>query len=123
MSRKMFVGLILIFIFLSAVAFINALPQHKNARIDNALKPYMPFVLQKRLEGLTIIDTKTGKKMKPKIANVYKKLDQLEQRWGKRHLRIKDNVLNVINDKNITIKKIQIKTKKEMEFIHHFFKI
>ncbi len=123
MSRKMFVGLILIFIFLSVVAFINAMPQHKNARIDRALKPYMPFTLQKRLGGLTIVNTKTGKKEEPRTDDVYKRLDQLQQQWGKKHLMVKNNILSVVNDKNQTIKKIQIKTKKEMKFIHHFFKI
>ncbi len=123
MSRKMFIGLIFIFVFLSAVTFITSMPQPKNARIDAALKPYMPFVLQKELKGLTILNTKTGTIYKPKLNDVYKRLDQLEQQWGKKHLRLTNDILSVVNDQNKTIKNIQIKTKKEASFVHRFFKI
>ncbi len=123
MSKKVFIGLLFIFIFLSFVAFQNAMPESKNTRIQKELKPFMPFALKKRVAGLTIINTKTGAEEKPENAVVYKRLDELEKQWGKRYLILKNNTLSVINDKNETIKNIKIETKKEMDFIHHFFNL
>jgi hypothetical protein len=123
LSKKIFVGLIFIFIFLSFVAFQGAMPESKNKRIQTILKPYLPYTLEKRLGGLTIVNKKTGAKEKPENAVVYKRLDELEKDWGKKHLILKGNTLQIINDKKITIKTININNKKEMDFIHNFFNL
>jgi hypothetical protein len=123
LSKKIFVGLIFIFIFLSFVAFQGAMPESKNKRIQSILKPYLPYTLEKRLGGLTIVNKKTGVKEKPENAVVYKRLDELEKNWGKKHLVLKQNTLNIINDKNITVKTIKINNKKEMKFINKFFNL
>jgi len=123
LSKKIFIGLIFIFIFLSFVAFQGAMPESKNKRVQNILKSYLPYTLEKRLGGLTIVNKKTGAKEKPNNDIVYKRLDELEKKWGKRHLILKSNTLNIINDQNITIKTINLNSKKEMDFIHHFFNL
>ena len=123
MSKKIFIGLIFIFIFLSFVAFQGAMPESKNKRVQNILKPYLPYTLEKRLGGLTIVNKKTGAKEKPNNDIVYKRLDELEKKWGKRYLVLKSNTLNIINDQNVTIKTINLNNKKEMDFIHHFFNL
>jgi len=99
------------------------MPESKNKRIQTILKPYLPYTLEKRLGGLTIINKKTGVKEKPENAVVYKRLDELEKNWGKKHLVLKQNTLNIINDKNITVKTIKINNKKEMKFINKFFNL
>ena len=123
MSKKIFIGLIFIFIFLSFVAFQGAMPESKNKRVQNILKPYLPYTLEKRLGGLTIVNKKTGAKEKPNNDIVYKRLDELEKKWGKRYLVLKSNTLNIINDQNVTIKTINLNNKKEMDFVHHFFNL
>ncbi len=123
MSKKMFIGLIFIFAFLSFVAFKNALPQRKNKIVMNALSSYMPYKLEKRLGGLTIINTKTGTKEEPKNDVVFKRLDELEMKWGKKHLSLNGSVLSIKNDKNQTIKSFKLKNKKQIDFVHRFFKI
>lgn len=123
MSKKIFIGLIFIFIFLSFVAFQGAMPEPKNKRVQNILKPYLPYTLEKRLGGLTIVNKKTGAKEKPENAAIYKRLDELEKKWGKRYLILKNNTLNIINDQNITIKTVKLNNNKEMDFIRNFFNL
>ena len=123
MSKVTFIGLIVIFVVLSFMAFNNAMPERKNAEVMNIVKPYMPFKLEKRLAGLTIINTKTGTKEKPSNDMIYRRLDELEKSWGKKHLSISGAVLTVKNDKNKVIKSFKLKDKKQIDFIHRFFGI
>ncbi len=123
MSKKMFIGLIFIFAFLSFIAFKNALPQPKNKIVMNTLSAYMPYRLEKRLGGLSIINTKTGTKEKPKNDVIFKRLDKLEIKWGKKHLVIKGSILSIKNDKNQTIKTFKLENEKQINFVHHFFGI
>jgi hypothetical protein len=123
MSKKMFIGLIFVFAFLSFIAFKNALPKRKNKIVMNALSTYIPYKLEKRLGGLTIINTKTGTKEKPKNDVIFKRLDKLEMEWGKKHLIINGSILSIINDKNQTVKSFKLENKKQINFVHNFFKI
>jgi len=123
MSKVTFIGLILVFIFLSFMAFNSAMPERKNREVMNLIAPYMPYKLEKRLAGLTIVDKRTGVKEKPSNNVVYKRLDELEKLWGKKHLSVDGLKLSIKNDKNITIKTFELKNKKQVNFIHHFFKI
>ncbi|MCF6174080.1 MAG: hypothetical protein L3J44_09945 [Campylobacteraceae bacterium] len=123
MSRVTFIGLIFVFIFLSFIAFNKAMPESKNKEVMNLISPYMPYKLEKRLAGLTIVNTKTGVKEKPSNELVYKRLDELEKNWGKKYLKIKDSILLILNDNNKTIKSFKLKNKKQKTFIHKFFGI
>ncbi len=123
MSRKMFIGLIFVFMFLSFIAFKNAMPKTKNKVVMNALSAYIPYRLEKRLGGLTIINEKTKTKEKPSNEIVFKRLDQLERQWGKKHLKLTGSVLSINNDKNQTIKTLNLKNRKQINFVHSFFGI
>ncbi len=123
MSRVTFIGLILVFIFLSFVAFNNAMPERKNREVMNLIAPYIPYKLEKRLAGLTIVDTRDGTKEKPSNEMVYKRLDELEKEWGKKYLSIDGFVLSIHDKSGKIIKTFKLKDKKQVEFVREFFKI
>ncbi len=123
MSKKIFVVLLFVFIFLSFIAFKNALPESKNKEVMNMLSSYMPYRLEKRLGGLTIIDTRTNTKEKPANDVVFKRLDELEKEWGKKYLIIDGYKLSVKNESGKIIKTFNLKNKDEVSFVHSFFGI
>jgi len=124
MSKKIFIALLFVFVFLSFITFKNSLPQHKNTRVYNLITPYMPFKLEKRLGGLTIINTQSKKEEKPENTVVFKRLDALEAAWGKKHLILHNgNLLSIKNDANATIKTIRLQNREEVKFVHQFFGI
>jgi len=123
MSKKIFVALLFVFMFLSFVAFKNALPESKNKEVINLLSSYMPYRLEKRLGGLTIIDTRTNTKEKPANDVVFKRLDELEKKWGKKHLLLDEDKLSIKDDNGKVIKTFKLKNKKEVSFVHSFFGI
>ena len=123
MSRVTFIGLIFVFAFLSFVAFNNAMPQAKNREVMNLIAPYMPYKLEKRVAGLTIVDTRDGTREKPSNKMVYKRLDELEKQWGKSHLSIDGFALSVYDKNGKIIKTFKLKNKKQVDFVRKFFKI
>jgi hypothetical protein len=79
--------------------------------------------MEKIVGGLAIIDTRTGNKEKPSAAEVYLRLDELNQKWGKKHLRVVGNELEVLGDNNQSVVKIFIENEKERQFLHNFYGI
>ena len=79
--------------------------------------------MEKIVGGLAIIDTRTGDKEKPSAAEVMLRYDELDKKWGHKHLRVEDNQVIVLGDNNQSIAKIFIETDKERQFLHNFFGI
>jgi len=123
MSKKIFIALVVVFSFLSFVAFKNALPEAKNKEVMNTIAPYFPYKLEKTLKGLKIVNTKTGKSEEPSNSVVFKRVDEIEKKWGKSHLRLEGNNLIILNDNKKVIKKIYLNNKKAIEFVHKFFNL
>ena len=123
MSKKIFIALIFVFGFLSFVAFKNALPEAKNKEVMNAIAPYFPYKLEKTLKGLKIVNTKTGKNEEPSNSVVFKRVDEIEKKWGKSHLKLEGANLIILDDNKKVIKKIYLNDKKAIEFVHKFFKL
>ena len=120
-------GLILGFLFAFLVVGIStmqrSMPATKERRIYDAIKVYMPYKLEKKVGGLAIIDTRTGDKEKPSAAEIMLRLDELEGKWGKKHLKVVDNDVYVLGENNQTVVKIFIETQKERDFLKSFFGI
>ena len=57
-------------------------------KVYQALKPYMPYYLEKRVGGFQIMMKGSNEKEKPPITDVFKRLEQLEKGWGQQHLKI-----------------------------------
>ncbi len=121
MSRYLFPALTLGFFIFAFAIFINAQPQSRDKRVYKELKPYIPYKLEKKLNGLRIIDTTTGKKIEPKNSDLFHVLDNLEKDWGEKHLFRDGDKLIVVDDENKTLKSITLKDEKERAYIKEFF--
>jgi len=81
-SKKTVILLSVVFLFLSIMALVVNMPEHKDKAVMEKLKPYIPYEITKTMGGLDIIDKKTGKKMKIDNAKVFIALDEFTKRWG-----------------------------------------
>jgi len=123
--KKVFVfSLLSAFLIMGVLSMKRAMPAHKEERIYLAIKEYSPYKLQKRIGGLEILDTRYDTKEKPSAAEVMLRLDEVEGIWGKSHLKIENSTVIVMDEnKTKTIAKIEIKNKKERDFLKRFFGI
>jgi len=122
-KKILFIGVIVGFFVMGFLSLERAMPAHKEQRIYKAIKVYSPYKLEKRIGGLTIIDSRDGRKEKPSAAEVYLRLDELEKTWAKEHLHLNDNELTVLGDNNQTVVKIYVENEKEMAFVKSFYGI
>lgn len=122
-KRVLIFGLLAGFLIMGIIAMDRAMPEAKEERIYKAVKEYSPYQLEKRIGGLTILDSRDSEfKEKIKAAEVLHRIDELDKKWAKTHLSVKDNDLIIRQDDNSTVK-IQIQTPKERAFIASFFGI
>ena len=122
MFRRYFpIFLFFAFLILSILAFYQAKPSAKNQRIYAIIKEYSPYYLEKRLGGLRIL-SKEDKEFKeePSSIDIFKRLEELEREWGKRHLKLKGNKLLILKDNKI-VKEIELKNKDEIEFVKRYY--
>ncbi|EDZ63009.1 hypothetical protein SMGD1_1433 [Sulfurimonas gotlandica GD1] len=122
-KKGLIFGLLFGFLVLGILSMQRAMPQDKEERIYKAIKVYSPYKLEKRIGGLTIINSQTGIKEKPSAAEVLHRLDELNKEWGKNHIVIKDNDAIILGDNNQTVVKIFIETEKERTFLKNFYGI
>lgn len=112
------------FVVMGVSAYLQSRPEDKNQEIYQQIKVYSPYYLDKRFGGLQIM-SKTDKSFKeqPDNMEVFHRLDWLEKEWGKKHLRIQNSKLVVVNDNNTTLAIILIKNKEDRRFIEQFYEI
>jgi len=122
-KKVIFIGIIVGFFVMGFLSMKRAMPADKEVRIYEAIHLYSPYKLEKRMGGLTIVDTRTGVKEKPSAAEVYLRLDELEKEWGHQHLRLQNNDVVVVGDNNQSVVKIYIENEKEMSFMKSFYGI
>ena len=122
-KRGIFLGAVFAFFVLGFIAIQKATPAAKSDRIYKEIKVYSPYKFEKRMGGLTIINVKTGEKEKPNAADALYRMDDLDQHWGKKHLKVVGNEVIILGDNNQTVSKIFIQTKEEREWLHKFYGI
>ena len=122
-SNLSMVALTILFLTLGFQALKEAQPTKKNERVYKELKQYMPFYLEKRIGGFSICSKEDNIKEKPPITEVYHRLEQLEQGWGKKHLKLENNELIILDNNKKQIGKIILKTKDELQWVKQFFGI
>ena len=122
-KKGILIGVVFASLVLGMVSLKRAMPEAKEDRIYNEIKIYSPYILEKRMGGLAIIDKRTGEKEKPNSAEVLHRIDELDKKWGKKYLRVENNDLIIIGENNQTMVKIFIETKQEREFLKRFFGI
>ncbi len=122
-KKGLIFGFLFAFLVMGFMAMQRAMPDAKEDRIYKAIQVYSPYKIEKRIGGLTIIDSRDGSKEKPSASEVMLRYDEVTKQWGKKHLRVKGSDVIVVGDNNQTVTKIFIETKKEREFLKRFYGI
>ena len=122
-TKGLMIGAVFAFFVMGFIAMKQAMPEAKEDRIYKAIKIYSPYKLEKRMGGLTIVNVQTGVKEKPESADVLHRYDELDKKWGKKHLKVENNDVIIMGENNQTIVKIFIETTKERAFLKRFYGI
>jgi len=127
MNKKKINIILLIFFLLFLVMGIflikTNIPEEKNERVYSLLQKYIPYELEKRIGGFSIVHKQTGHKEQPLSPNVMKRLSLLEQTWGQTHLKLQKNILLILNEQEEIIHKIELNNQSEEDWIMNFFQI
>jgi len=122
-SKYFIVILAGVFFILGFNTLQNSKPASKNERIYSYLKQHNPYYLEKRIGGFSILSKDDSIKEKPPITEVYHRLETLEQGWGMKHLKISNNTLNIYNDSNKLIDKIDFQNNNEKQWTQKYYNI
>jgi hypothetical protein len=122
-KKGLFLGMLFASFVIGFIAMQKATPNAKPHRIYKEIKVYSPYKFEKTIGGLAIVDKRTGTKEKPDAADTLYRMDDLDQKWGKKHLKIVEDDVVVLGDNNQTITKIFIETKEERDWVKKFFGI
>ena len=120
-KKGLIIGVAFAAIIMGVLTMQRSMPDQKNERMYNEINVYSPYVFEKRLGGLTIIDKRDGRKEKPSAAEVHLRMDELNKEWGATHLKVENNDLLILGDNNQTVVKIFIETKEERAYLHNFY--
>jgi len=122
-SNLLLLGFFLGFLIIGGLAMKDSMPADKDKRVYAAMKPYMPYELEKRIGGFYIVTKMTGDKEKPPATEVMIRLDELEKEWGKTHLKLEGQTLVILDDKSKVVKKLELNDHLEVKWIKDFFGI
>ena len=122
-KKGLFIGFLFAFLVMGYVSMQRAMPEAKEDRIYKAIRVYSPYKVEKRMGGLTIIDSRDGRKEKPSAAEFYHRLDEVDKEWGAEHLRVDSNDVVILGDNNQTVVKIYLETEAERKFVQSFYGI
>lgn len=122
-SNLLLLGFFLGFIIIGGLAMKDSMPQDKDKRVYAAMKPYMPYELEKRIGGFYIVTKMTGDKEKPPATEVMIRLDELEKEWGKTHLKLEGQTLVILDNKSKVVKKLELNDHLEVKWVKEFFGI
>ena len=110
-----------IFMFLGIMALKEGMPTPKNERVYSILQKHMPYTLEKRVGGYSILSNETGIKEKPPAKDLFLRLEQLEKMWGKDFLTLDNDILIVLDKNKNEVTKIELKTKEEKSWVKEYF--
>ena len=110
-----------IFMFLGIMALKEGMPTPKNERVYSILQKHMPYTLEKRVGGYSILSNVTGIKEKPPAKDLFLRLEQLEKMWGKDFLTLDNDILIVLDKNKNEVTKIELKTKEEKAWVKEYF--
>ncbi|MFZ9660104.1 MAG: hypothetical protein ACO29X_06105 [Arcobacteraceae bacterium] len=122
-STLIFITLSLLFFGFGIMTFQDAIPKKKEERIYIAISKHFPYIIEKRLGGLTIIFKDTNEKMKPTNSEFFSKIESIDKFWAKEYLILTTNKVIILDKNKIIIDEIKFKNQKEKEFIKTYFDI
>ena len=109
------------FLILGIVSMKRAMPDAKEDRIYTAIQVYSPYVIEKKIGGFYIVDKRNGEKESTSSKEVFHRMDEVEQKWGKEHLKIENNDVLIMGENNQTVARIFLETEKERAFVEKFY--
>ena len=112
-----------IFMFLGITAMEDSLPSAKNERVYTILQKHMPYTLEKRVGGYSIVSKETGIKEKPPAKDLFLRLEQLEKQWGKDFLKLENSTLIILDKDKKEIEKIDLKSTEEITWVKEYFNL
>ena len=122
MRRKLLIfAFFVVFMFLGIMALEDSMPEPKNERVYTILQKHMPYTLEKRVGGYSIVSNETGVKEKPPAKDLFLRLEQLEQQWGKEFLKLENNTLIILDKDKNKVDKIDLKTNEEINWVKEYF--
>jgi len=122
-SNLLLLGFFIGFIIIGGIALKDSMPDAKDKRVYAALKPFMPYELEKRIGGFYIVTKRTGDKEKPPATEVMIRLDELEKEWGLAHLKLEGDNLLILDDTKKVINQIKLNDHLEIKWAQTFFGI
>ena len=124
MRKKLLVlAFFVIFMFLGIMALKDSMPEPKNERVYTILQKHMPYTLEKRVGGYSIVSNETGVKEKPPAKDLFLRLEQLEKQWGKDFLKLENSTLIILDKDKKEIEKIDLKSTEETIWVKEYFNL
>ena len=116
------IALFLAFFIFGLNVFLQSRPTAKNERVYKIVKEFSPYYIEKRFGGLEILK-KDDKEFKEKPANeeFFKRYEELEREWGKKHIKISANKVIITDNNGTELKSFEIKNNKEREFLNRYY--
>ncbi len=122
LNRYLILALTLGFFLISFNIFLSSKPDSKNKRIYKIVKNYSPYYIEKRFGGLKILSKEDSNfKLEPNNRIFFKELKNLERKWAKKHLEIKNNKLLILDNNKTILKRVELKNKDEINFINNYY--
>lgn len=124
MRRKLLIlAFFIVFMFLGIMALQQGKPSVKNERVYSLIQEHIPYTLEKRVGGYSILSTQTGIKEKPPAKDLFLRLEQLERQWAQDFLKLEENSLMIFDKDKNEIIKIELKTQEEKDWVKSYFEI
>lgn len=105
------------------MALKEGLPTQKNERIYAILQNYIPYFLEKRVGGYSIVSKETGIKEKPPAKDLFGRLEQLEKLWGQEFLQLEEDFLIILDKNKNEVLRLKLETKEEKAWIKSYFEL
>ena len=121
-SKYLPIALFISFFLFGLSVFLDSRPTPKNERVYKIVKEFSPYYIEKRFGGLEIL-SKQDKEFKEKPSNemFFKRYEELEREWGKKHIRIEDNQVVILDDNQKKLKSFELKNSNEREFLYKYY--
>jgi len=122
LNKYLFPSLLLGFLLFGLAAFMESKPSSKNERIYKTVQQYSPYYLDKRFGGLRIMNREDSEfQEKPNNMTIFKEFERLEKAWGKKHLKLQNNQLIILDNNGTQQAVLPLQTKEEIDFVHHYY--
>jgi len=116
------IALFIAFFIFGLNVFLQSRPTAKNERVYKIVKEVSPYYIEKRFGGLEILK-KNDKEFKEKPSNeaFFKRFEELERQWGKKHIKVSGDRVLISDDKGNKLKEFNIKEKSERDFLNRYY--